>query len=425
MASDDQQAVNGATGESTGSAARAPKMCAWPHQCDREPRRVPKTGRPGRYCEQPDPATGVPHNKDTAFAERAKLADGGTTRQHLSTVAGTSGRDRPRKRLDLDEKIAAVPDAIGAFQAQLGQVAADLIHAVREAGSLEAQKAYERDFEKEMRDVVHEHDEARRAAEESEKAMAERYDQLDGEHREAVEIAKEANARAKVSENEADELREEMRQLKEKAAADVEAAQKAASDTQEAMQQLKQDTVRKLADAEKAAAEKITEAQKKAAQTVKTAEDAATAAIAEAKADAEKVKTDAATTVAVADSARQAAIEDRNSAREELRDLRAAHRQELDDTRAQMRQDHKEVVDGLRADHKGTLDALHTAHSEAITRMTAVHRDELAAIAETLDAVRSRAASAEAELSRLKPELERLQQAAQSDSQPTDNPTTK
>ncbi|MFC3490002.1 hypothetical protein ACFORH_39105 [Amycolatopsis roodepoortensis] len=417
--------MSGEAGGTSGSAARVPKRCAWPHGCDREPRRAQQTGRPGRYCEQNDPVSGVPHNKDTAFAERAKLDGGTTKRQHLSAVAGASTPDRPRKRLNLDERLAAVPEALGAAQAQIGQVAADLIQAVKEAGSLEDRMASEREFEKEMRELVEEHDDARREAEASEKAMAERLDQVAGELAEAVEIAKEANARAKNFENETDEFRKEMQQLQEKTTADVTAAEKAANDVREAMQQLEQDTAEKITKAEKVADDKVAKAKADAERAVKAAQDDAAAAVRKAEAAAEKVKTEAATDVAVATSARDAAIADRNSARDEMRDLRAEHRKELDSVRAEMRKDHKAVVDDLRADHKTTLDALNTAHREAVTRMTDVHRDELAAITETLEAVRLRATNAEAELARLKPELDRLQQAAQSDPQPTDNPTTK
>ena len=155
--------------------------CSYPG-CTRPRRPDPATGRPSRYCEQPDVDGGLVHNRATAFrARRAGVA----IQEDSATSAPVS-----MARATLDQRLAELPGRV----AELRQYFDDVVAEIRTAGDLEAAGAEVEDAHRDALSRITEAERRAAAAERAARLAEERAQQAERDREETDQLAEEAAA---------------------------------------------------------------------------------------------------------------------------------------------------------------------------------------------------------------------------------------
>lgn len=157
--------------------------CSYPG-CTRPRRPDPATGRPSRYCEQPDVHGGPVHNRATAF--RARRA--GVAVQEDSAVSAPVSM----ARATLDQRLAELPSRVEELRQYFDDVVAD----IRAAGDLEAAGAEVEDAHRDALSRITEAERRAAAADRAARLAEERAQQAERDREEADQLAEEAAGEA-------------------------------------------------------------------------------------------------------------------------------------------------------------------------------------------------------------------------------------
>ncbi|WP_230589229.1 hypothetical protein [Mycobacterium kansasii] len=195
--------------ESAPESGEPRDRCNYPG-CSRPSRPDPATGRPSRYCEQPDNTGGPVHNRANAWRARRAQRGGVATQQEtgLGLAAPVS-----LARATLEQRLSELPEKMADLRGYLD----DLVVQLRAAGDVEAAGAEVEDAHRDALAKVTEAEQRSAAAERAARLADERARTAEHEREEADALAEDAIA-------ESARLREETQSEITQIRADAEAA---------------------------------------------------------------------------------------------------------------------------------------------------------------------------------------------------------
>lgn len=160
--------------------------CSYPG-CTR-PLPDPATGRPTRYCGEPDEPGGQVHNRATAFKARRAQQGGGVLTEYESGVAAPVSM----ARATLDQRLAELPTRF----ADLCHYLDGVVAVIRDAGDIEAAGAEVEDAHRDALTKITEAEGRAVAAERAARAAGERADAAERDREEADLLAEDASTEA-------------------------------------------------------------------------------------------------------------------------------------------------------------------------------------------------------------------------------------
>ena len=334
--------------------AREPQRnhCSYPG-CTRPRRPDPSTGRPTRYCEQPDEAGGPVHNRANAWKARRAREGAVTALDSEASAAPVS-----LARATLDQRLAELPERFADLRHYLDGVVAD----IRDAGDIEAAGAEVEDAHRDALAKITEAERRTAAAERTARLAHERIEQAERDREEADLLAEESAA-------ETDRVREEAQAEIAAVRADADAAVELAQ--------------RQLADATADYRDQLT---------------ARAAEVEQANRDAGAARVEAAAAVAAQRAADEAATREREAV--------AQLRRELDQMRREADESRQRLQDEVESARATTQQAI---------AETASVRVELATARAEAEAARRTAEVDRAALSSLNEQLERQRDEARAE----------
>ncbi len=178
--------------------------CNYPG-CTRTSRPDPATGRPSRYCEQPDSSGGPVHNRANAWRARRAQRGSVATQEDAGLASGVS-----LARATLEQRLDELPEKVADLRVYLD----DLVVQLRAAGDVEAAGAEVEDAHRDALAKVTEAERRSAAAERAARQANEREQTAEREREEADALAEDAIAEtARVRE----ELQAEIAQVRAEA----------------------------------------------------------------------------------------------------------------------------------------------------------------------------------------------------------------
>ena len=344
--------------------------------CTRASRPDSATGRPAKYCEEV--VDGVRHDRVNAWHRRRADKPAGPADSAVSSAPVSMAR------ATLEERLAAIPEALTQFAELLNGAVAEL----RTAGDLEAAGAEVEDARREALAQVSEAERRASAADRARREAEARAAAAETERAEADAVAEAAiaeNHRARTeSEQQLASVRAEASAAVQAAGQQVQAAQEQARQADiEREQQVQAARDELLAARDQAtAAEAAREAAEAAAERERQVTAALRTRIEDLRSQCEAARAEAATARAVIAGA-EAARDTAQQAAERERAATVETRRELEQVRADARADHQ---------------ALQTQHAEQLRQLTEAADARAAALGSALDVARGAAETYRAQL---------------------------